>query len=563
MSVRVRRRAADDEGREPPTRHRLRSVVTGLSTRAPSASRSSPDGDGRSTTRVIVGGTAWYTLAQLVPLPITVVMTPYLIHHLGVDRWGLIALVTTLQTIISAFDGGLIATLYRYYAVYAGADDRSSTTKMLTTVLVFVLGVGMVLGILGWFIAPTLVDHFAMPKGLRPETTFYMRTVASLLALGFARSAIAGVIIARQRYALNTFLSVSTYAVWVAGLVVTVKGGWGLRGVAVTSVAQLFLSALIVVPSALPYLDRRSVRFLPRAEARQLFSYSAKVQVGGLSRLANAEFDNLVIGTLLSVHSVALYNAGTGFATQVSGILGNALRPAANFMARTYGAEGEQSAWNTYVRLQRVWAVLCSGCVAAALGASYYAIVNWLGPGFRIGGVIAMIIVAGQGVLTMAMMLNFYCIILRWADIEVRFGIINVVVNVALTGALIWIGVLGVVVATAVAWVVSSWSLLRAARRRTSPTAPNFIDGPSLPASIVTAAAVFAMEYVLHPAVPTGPLGLVAAAGPALVGLGIFVVVRFGPRYILTLLRGVLGARSGGVQAMSSHLITAMMDGIA
>src|SRR5436305_11874455 len=94
MSVRVRRRAADDEGREPPTRHRLRSVMTGLSTRAPSASRSSPDGDGRSTTRVIVGGTAWYTLAQLVPLPITVVMTPYLIHHLGVDRWGLIALVT-------------------------------------------------------------------------------------------------------------------------------------------------------------------------------------------------------------------------------------------------------------------------------------------------------------------------------------------------------------------------------------------------------------------------------------------------------------------------------------
>lgn len=537
--------------------------MIGPSPRALRASRRSQGGDGRSTARVLVGGTAWNTLAQLVPVPITVVMTPYLIHHLGVDRWGLIALVTTLQTIISTFDGGLIGTLNRYYAIYAGADDRSSTTKTLTTVLVFILGAGVVIGTLGWFLAPTLVNLFAMPKALRPETIFYMRTVVGLLALGFARSAIAGVIVARQRYALNSFLTVSTYAVWVVGLVVTVEGGWGLRGVAITFVAQLVLSTLIVLPSALGYLDSRSVRFLPRAEARQLFAYSAKVQVGGLSRLANAEFDNLVIGTLLSVHTVALYNAGTGFATQVNGILGNALTPAATHIARTYGAEGEQTAWNTYVRLQRVWAVFCSGFFAAALGASYYAIVNWLGPGFRVGGVIAMIVVGGQGVLTMAMMLGFYCIILGWADIEVRIGIVNVVVNVALTAALIWIGVFGVVVATVVAWVLSCWSLLRAARRRTSPTAPNFIDGPSVLASVVTALAVFAMEYVLHPAVPRGPVGLVASAGPALVGLGIFAVVRFGPRYILTLLREVLEARSGGVQAMSSCLITAMMDGIA
>ena len=519
-------------------------------------------GKGRSTARVLVAGTVWNTVAQMVPVPVTVVMTPYLIHHLGVDRWGLIALVSTLQTIIGTFDGGLLGTLNRYYAIYAGADDRSSTTRTLTTVLAFVVGAGAAVSLLGWFLAPAVVDLFAMPKALRPETSFYMRTVLALLVLGFARSAVAGVIVARQRYALNSFLSVSMYAVWVAGLIVTVREGWGLRGVAVTSVVQLVLSTLIVVPSALRYLDRRSVRFLPRAELRQFFSYSAKVQVGGLSRLANAEFDNVVIGTLLSVHTVALYNAGTGFATQVNGILGNALTPAATFMARTYGAEGEQKAWSTYLRLQRVWSVVCSGFFAAALGASYYAVVDWLGPGFRMGGVIAMIVVAGQSVLTMAMMLGFYCIILGWADLEVRFGIINVAVNVALTAALIWIGVLGVVIATVMAWVVSSWWLLRAARRRTSPTAPHFIDGPSLPASVVTAVAVFAMEYVLQPVVPEGPLGLIAAAGPALIGLAIFVVMRFGPSYVLKLLRGVLGARSGGVGAMASHLVSTLTEAL-
>lgn len=521
-----------------------------------------PIRQGRSTARVLVGGTAWNTFAQLVPVPINVVMTPYLIHHLGVDRWGLIALVTTLESIISTFDGGLIGTVNRYFAIYAGADDRSSTTRALMTVLAFVFGAGVVLGLLGWFIAPTLVDLFAMPRHFRPETTFYTRMVVGLLALNFAQSAIAGVIIARQRYALNSLLSVSTYAVWIVGLIVTVRGGWGLRGVAITFAAQQLLAILIVIPPALRYLDRRSVGFLPKAETRTLFSYSAKVQVGGLSRLANAEFDNLVIGTVLSVHSVALYNAGTGLATQVSGVLGNALRPAATHIARTFGAEGERSAWDTYVRLQRLWTVLCSGFYAAALGASYYAIVDWLGPGFRVAGVIAVIVIAGQAVLSMAMMLGFYCIILGWADIEVRVGIINVAVNVALTGALIFVGVLGVVIATAVAWVASCWWLLHAARRRTSPAAPSFIDGLSLPASIITAAVVFAMEYGLQPVIPRGPLGLVAAAGPALLGLVVFVVIRFGPRNLLRIIQEVLGNRSGGVGTMSGHLVMAMIEAV-
>lgn len=516
--------------------------------------------DGRSTLRVLVGGTAWNTLAQFVPVPVNIVMTPYLIHHLGIDRWGLIALVTTLESIIRSFDGGLTGVLNRYFAIYAGADDRPATTRMLTTVLVFVFSAGFVLGLCGWFLAPKLVDLFAMPSRFRPETTFYLRTVVGLLALGFARNAIAGVVIARQRYALNSLLTVSTYTVWITGLLVTVSHGWGLRGVAITFVAQQLLATLIIVPPALRYLDRRSVGFLARSETRNLFSYSAKVQVSGLSRLVNAEFDNVVIGTVLSVHSVALYNAGSGLATQVSGVLRNALTPAATFVARTYGAGGEQAAWKAFVRLQRIWAILCSGCYAAALGASYYAIVDWLGPEFRLGGVIATIMVAGQAVLSLSSMLGFYCIILGWVDIEVRVGLVNVVANVVLTAALVVIGVLGVVAATVVAWVVSCGWLLRVARRRTAPAAPSFVDGRSLPASIVTVVVVFAGEYALQPAVPRGPIGLIAAAAPAFLGLGLFAVVRFGPRRLASLAGEVLGVRSGGARVMINCLIGSILD---
>jgi len=53
------------------------------------------------------------------------------------------------------------------------------------------------------------------------------------MALIFAQSAIAGVIVARQRYALNSFPVRFDLRRMGRGLVATVQGGWGLRGVAV------------------------------------------------------------------------------------------------------------------------------------------------------------------------------------------------------------------------------------------------------------------------------------------------------------------------------------------
>jgi O-antigen/teichoic acid export membrane protein len=519
--------------------------------------------DRRSTARILLSGATWNAVAQFAPVLVNIVMTPYLIHHLGVDRWGLIALVTTIESILTSFDGGLTESTTRYFAMYAGTDDRRLTTRTLLTVLMFIFGAGLVVGVIGWFVTPTLVHLFAMPSRFRPETTFYLRAVVAVIALGFARNSIAAVVTARQRYALMSLLSLTTYLIWIIGLVLTVHGGWGLRGVAVTFLAQQLAATLIIVPQALRYLDRRAVRPLPWAEARKLFAYSGRVQISGLSRLANAEFDSLVIGTLLSVHALAMYSAGAGLATQVSGIFSNAMGPAGTHMGRVYGAEGDAGARRTFFGIQRIWVVACNALYAVAMGASYYAVVDWLGPGFSVAGVIATVMVAGQGVLVLASMLALYCITVGRADIEMRVGIVAVCVNVVLTAGLIFVGVLGVVAATVVAWLVSSWYLIHDARSKVSPDLPSFLDDLSPVATVATVGVVFFLEYLLRPLVPTGPLGFVAAVGPGLIGLLVFVVVRVGPRLVLTAGRELAASRTEGPRAAASRLAAMLMTSVA
>lgn len=538
--------------------HRLANAVGAAVDRRPDLDLADGPGRHRSTSHLLLSGTLWNAFAQFAPIVINIVMTPYIIHHLGVDRWGLIALVTTIQTILSSFDGGLTKTTIRFFSMYAATDDRRKTTQTLVTVVLFIVSAGLVVSGPAWFIAPSFVHLLSMPHIYRPETVFFLRTVVALIALGFVRNVIASVITARQHFAAVSLRSLLSYAVWIVGLVLTVRHHWGLRGVAVTSLIQAAVATAVVIPLAARYLDRRAFRILPWPEARSLFSYSGKVQVLGLSQLFNAEFDSLLIGTVLSVHGLAMYSTGTGLATQVSGIFSNAIVPADTQVARVYGKGGDLAARATYMKLQRIWVVGCNAIYAAALGGAYYAVVNWLGKGFGLAGAVATLMVAGQGYFTLCLMLGVYVGATGRPGIQMRAGLVSVVLNIGFTVGLVWFGVLGVAAATILGWMGATWYLLRDARRQISPDLPSFLDDLSGRASVLTIAVVLGLEYLLHLVAPVGPLGLVVSLAPCLVGLGVFAVARFGPKQVARMAASTLRTLPQGPKAVLTGLAEAL-----
>src|ERR1019366_948985 len=84
--------------------------------------------------RVLARGTSWQTGPQVVAWVINIGMTPYVISGLGAGRYSIFLLINTLTMMLSTFDGGLGLSALRYYKLYAGRDDRASTTRLLVTV---------------------------------------------------------------------------------------------------------------------------------------------------------------------------------------------------------------------------------------------------------------------------------------------------------------------------------------------------------------------------------------------------------------------------------------------
>ena len=80
----------------------------------------SPDPGQHGLIRRLAGGTGWLTLAQTLPLVFNLALTPFIIHGLGVDIYGIFLLVAVIQQFIGSVDGGVGPSARRYFGIYAG-----------------------------------------------------------------------------------------------------------------------------------------------------------------------------------------------------------------------------------------------------------------------------------------------------------------------------------------------------------------------------------------------------------------------------------------------------------
>src|SRR5215471_3210338 len=71
-------------------------------------------------------GNALYSILEYIALPVTMVIaTPYLIHRLGVEQFGLWMLVLAIVGSMGTLSTGFGAATIKYVAGFRGRDDRN------------------------------------------------------------------------------------------------------------------------------------------------------------------------------------------------------------------------------------------------------------------------------------------------------------------------------------------------------------------------------------------------------------------------------------------------------
>src|ERR1700752_925713 len=137
-----------------------------------------------TTTRSLMNVmSSWGGLA--VNIAVGFFLSPFILHHLGDDAFGVWVLIFSLTGYYGIFDFGIRSSLIRYVSKFQATEDRDELARLINTSLFTYTCLGLVL-IVPTFVGSFYVDRlFHVPPSFLRDARLLFLMVGGSLALGF------------------------------------------------------------------------------------------------------------------------------------------------------------------------------------------------------------------------------------------------------------------------------------------------------------------------------------------------------------------------------------------
>jgi O-antigen/teichoic acid export membrane protein len=407
-------------------------------------------------------------MAQVAPLVVAFALTPLLLHRLGLDQFGIWSLALVVLTTLTTLDGGLSASLARFFAIYAARGASAEAGRLLLGALLLFLVLGLVLSLAAFPLVPVIVPLLHVPRHLTGQAVSVLRWLPPLAMLGLMADAIAAVLEGNSQFRGLSAAMLASSAAYAALVVILLWNGGNVSALLVATGVRYAMLAVMSVLFAARQLTFERPLLPSRIAARQLWHFSSRMQLSAVTGFVNTQMDAFVIAAFLPVRYVGLYGIGMQAASAVRSVPLYVFPPMLARFARTFGNEGRGATVAQFETMERRWlpAVLGYGVIAvAAIG---FGVPVWLGNSYVLGGLTAAILLVGYTAhVGLTGMRTCYVRAIGRPGLETRYSLVWTVTNAVLTVPCALVaGELGVVAATAGTGVLASVYFVWLCRRR-------------------------------------------------------------------------------------------------
>lgn len=379
-------------------------------------------------------------------------LTPFILHRLGNDAYGLWVLIFSLTGYYGIFDFGIRSSLVRYVSKFQATGDKEQLAGLINTSFVTYSCVGALLlipTVLGSFFVDRM---FHVPAGFLRDARILFLMVGTALALGFPLGISGGILEGLQRFYLLNWTNIVATLIRAGLIVYVLRHGFGLLMVALITVALPLIASSVRsyiahVLLALPY----GWKYVSRDSLKRVASYGSVTFMIIVAGQLRFKTDAVIIGSLLSAEAITFFTIGgrlIDYATETVSSLAQIFTP----MSSHFHATGD------FVQLRKIFVAGNRACafVTVPLAVSFILmgksiIEVWVGARF-ISSYTVLIILLIPSALYMAQSTStrilFGMSLHRVLAYVVLFeGIANVVLSVALVRPL---GIVGDAIGTAI-----------------------------------------------------------------------------------------------------------------
>ncbi|MFQ5786960.1 MAG: oligosaccharide flippase family protein, partial [Thermodesulfobacteriota bacterium] len=256
-------------------------------------------------------------------------LTPYIVHKIGLERFGIWAIANTTINFFIYFDLGIGSSFVKHIAEYNTKKEYRLINEVINTGLVFSL-----LFCFSIFCVSILLKNLAMnllkySSELYDDVLFAFLGVLAVFIINYIFTVFKSTLYGLQRMDIVNIIYVIVSIPGTLGLVLFLSLGFGLKGLIYNSIIVAFVTVLSYAICAYRLLPHMviSLKYCNIKMFRKLWNFGFKVQIAGFSEFINASLDKLLLGYFLNVKMVGFYELGSKIAL-TAGNLPSVLLPA-------------------------------------------------------------------------------------------------------------------------------------------------------------------------------------------------------------------------------------------
>lgn len=325
----------------------------------------------------------WATMA--INICIAFFMSPFLVHNLGKEVYGIWALVLSVVSYSSFLDAGMRQALSKYLPKYFAVRDFKSLNQILSSSNAIYLITGSIVLIATLIVAFFFVDSFNISSDLMPV----MRVV--LLIIGFNQALRFFFITASalgpfHRYDLGNMIDASISILNASAIFLFIGLGYRIYTLAIITVTSSICKYVLRTyyqKKVVPQIEYK-FKHVRKARVKELLNYGIISYLIVIAWIVIFNSDNLIIGLMSNASDITYYSIAGMMIVHLRALInaiGVPLVPAISHLDATRDFSEISDLFN---KLSNYLYYLCAGICITILFFGDDFIYLWMGPDFTV-----------------------------------------------------------------------------------------------------------------------------------------------------------------------------------
>ena len=311
-------------------------------------------------------------------------LSPFILHKLGDDAFGLWILIFSLTGYYGIFDFGIRSSIVKYVAEFRATGDRDRLIRIVNFSILFYGCIAFALLLLVLVGSSYVNSIFHISPRLQQVAKPLLLLVGATTALGFPLSVFAGVLEGLQKFYFINLIQGAATVLRAVLIVLALDHGLGLLSIALITTAFPLLSYLVYGWKVMQLIPLQfGARFIDGAISKQMCNYSFFSFISMTAWRLRFQTDAVIIGAMLSSSAITYFSIASklvGYSSLLVGGVAQIFTP----MSSEFAALGDHE------RLRRLFVLGNRACaltvfpISAMLFVLGKSVIDvWVGPKYE------------------------------------------------------------------------------------------------------------------------------------------------------------------------------------